>query len=226
MPTEMTFASLQSDLQGYLERGTNVDATVFNQLPKLINNAERRLARDMKVLGFKQVVTNLFTPGNAAMPKPDRWRETISFNYGTLNLTTGQQTVRNPLFRRSYEYCRAFWPDDTQVGRPRYFCDYNYSNWLFAPTPDQAYPFEVNYWELPALLDANNTTNWTSIYAPECLLYAALLECAPFLKDDNRLQLWEGEYMKRSKSLGNEDIQAMISAAPETQQSVQPGGGK
>ena len=59
MPTAMTFNSLQDDLRGYLERGTAVDVTVYEQLPRLINLAERDIARALKIQGFINVVTNL-----------------------------------------------------------------------------------------------------------------------------------------------------------------------
>jgi len=57
MPTSMTFNSLLVDLRRYLERGTSVDQTVFEQLPRLINLAERDLARVLKIQGFINVVT-------------------------------------------------------------------------------------------------------------------------------------------------------------------------
>ena len=55
----MTYTSLFSDLQNYLERGTPNDSLVFAQLPELINFGERRCARELKVLGF--IVPAVFT---------------------------------------------------------------------------------------------------------------------------------------------------------------------
>src|SRR6185437_17052044 len=108
MPDGMTFSSLMSDVQAYLERGTVIDPIVFAQLPKLINNAERRISRGVKILGFQRPLTNNFTAGSPLMPKPDRWRETISFNFGRFNPKTGQYTRRTPLYERSYEFLRGF----------------------------------------------------------------------------------------------------------------------
>ena len=78
MPVSMTFDSLQADLRAYLERGTAVDPTVFDQLPSLINLAERELANRLKILGFVTVVTDTLGVGQSVIPKPDRWRDTIS----------------------------------------------------------------------------------------------------------------------------------------------------
>jgi hypothetical protein len=89
----MTFTSLQNDLQSYLERGTVQDPLVFNQFPELINLAERRIASEMKVLGF--VVPAVFTmqAGLAVYPKPDRWRKTVSLNVGAPKAAVPQFTV-------------------------------------------------------------------------------------------------------------------------------------
>lgn len=222
MPAATTFTSLQDDLRAYLERGDVSDVTVFNQLPKLINLAERRISRGLKILGFQRPLTNNFIGGNPLMQKPDRWRETISFNYGNWNVNTGQYTKRTPLFFRGYEFLRSFWPDDSVVGQPRYFADYDFNNWIVAPTPDQSYPFEVMFWEMPALLDATNTQNWISIYAPETLLYSALLECTPFLKNDDRIPTWEKLFAGGMTTLSNENIQDMVTKAAQTRQSAGP----
>lgn len=220
MATAQTFNTLQQDIQGYLERGTVLDTTVYNQLPRLINNAERRISRDLKILGFQRPLTNNFTAGSPLVSKPDRWRETISFNYGNFNPSTGQYTVRTPMFPRSYEFIRSFAPDDSVVDKPRYFADYDWNTWVIAPTPDQNYPFEVLFWEMPALLDSSNQQNWISIYAPEVLLYSTLLECAPFLKDDQRIATWQSLFNDGMKALSNENVQDLVSRATQTRQTV------
>jgi hypothetical protein len=56
----MTFETLKQDVQRYLERGATLasDPVVFEQIPRLINLAERRIARELKVQGFINVVTS------------------------------------------------------------------------------------------------------------------------------------------------------------------------
>ena len=57
MSTTMTFATLKQDVQRYLERGATLasDPVVFEQIPRLINLAERRIARELKIQGFINV---------------------------------------------------------------------------------------------------------------------------------------------------------------------------
>jgi hypothetical protein len=206
MPATMTFSSLQDDLRAYLERGDITDTTVYDQLPNLINLAERRLSRELKIEGTVTVVTSVMTAGQSVYAKPDRWRETISM---TIGKGVGYNK-RDVLAPRSYEFCRAVWDDPTQTAKPRYYTDYNYNHWLVAPTPDQPYPYEVVYHELPALLDATNQTNWWTEYAPNALLYAALLEATPFLKNDERIQVWQGFYDRAVAALNGEDQRQII----------------
>lgn len=206
MPTALTFSSLQSDVRAYLERGQITDTTVYSQIPRLINLAERRMARELKVQGFINVVASAMVPGNNVIDKPDRWRETVSINFGS----GASLDQRTNLYPRSYEYLRFYWPDDALTAQPEFYADYDYKHWVVAPTPDLAYPFEVVYYELPALLDAQNTTNWLTEYAPNALLYATLLEASPFLKDDERLQTWTGMYDRAISALNGEDLHKVM----------------
>ena len=206
MPASMTFTSLQSDIRNYLERGGATDPIVYEQIPRLITLAERRISRELKIQGFQTVVNSTMQASVAVYPKPDRWRDTISINYGT---GTGNN-VHTPVFARSYEYIRQYWPNETLAGAPKFYADYDYKHWIFAPTPAAAYPLEVLYYELPPLLDDNNQTNWLSEFAPNILLYGSLVEATPFVKDDQRVQLWQSYYDRSLAALNGEDLQKII----------------
>lgn len=208
MATTMTFTSLLQDMRNYLERGDSAatDARVFEQLPRLINLAERRIARELKVQGFSNVVVSDMVPGQSVYAKPDRWRDTISINVGT---GVGNQT-RKQIFTRSYEYLRQFWPNEALTGEPALYSDYGYDHWLIAPTPDIAYPYEVSYYELPPLLDETLQTNWLTEYAPQLLLYGALLEASSFLKNDERIPVWQSMYDRAAATLNGEDLAKIL----------------
>ena len=202
--TTTTFTTLQQDMRRYLERGATLasDAVVYEQIPRLINLAERRIARELKVQGFINVVTGTMSVGLSVYDKPDRWRDTISINIGT----GANNDTRQFLFTRGYEYLRSYWPDSTQTGTPQFYGDYDYSHWLVAPTPDAEYPFEVLYYELPPLLSDEVQTNWITEYAPELLLYASLLEATPFLKNDERMPMWQSNYDRIIEVLKTENV--------------------
>jgi hypothetical protein len=209
----MSYTSLFQDLQRYLERGDVTDPTVFDQLPRLINLAERDIATALKIQGFQNVVTSAFAPGASVVAKPDRWRETISINFGV-----GVTQVRTPLYPRSYEYCRAYWPDEDLTSLPKFYADYDYNNWLIVPTPALAYPFEALYYQLLPLLDAVQQTNWLTNYAPNLLLHGSLLQCEPFLKNDSRIPTWQGLYDRDLQLFSGEDLQKIIDRTTSRQE--------
>lgn len=203
MPAGMNFATLQDDIRSYLERGNVADATVYAQLPRLINLAEENISRELKIQGVITVATSSFVAGTSVYAKPARWRETISMFYGT-------GTIRRPIWPRVYEYCRMYAPDSSVRGAPEFYADYQYTNWLFVPTPDAAYNWEVSYYSLPALLDDVNTTNWLTEYAPQLILYRALAETALFLKNGEMISTYDGLYKAALSALTGEDMRKIV----------------
>lgn len=208
MATTLTFTTLQEDVRRYLERGSTFasDPVVHEQIPRLINLAERRIARELKIQGFINVVTGTLQTGVSVYAKPDRWRDTVSINIGT----GAQNNTRKMLFTRAYEYLLSYWPDRTATSRPVFYADYDYTHWLYAPTPDADYPFEVLYYELPPLLDDVVQTNWLTEYAPQLLLYGTLLEATPFLKNDERIPVWQSMYDRSAAMLNGEDLAKIL----------------
>lgn len=208
MATTMTFTTLQEDVRRYLERGSTFasDPIVHEQIPRLINLAERRIARELKIQGFINVVTGTLQTGVSVYAKPDRWRDTVSINIGT----GVQNNTRKMLFTRAYEYLLRYWPDRTATSQPLFYADYDYTHWLYAPTPDADYPFEILYYELPPLLDDAVQTNWLTEYAPQLLLYGTLLEATPFLKNDERIPVWQSMYDRAAAMLNGEDLAKIL----------------
>lgn len=206
----LTYTSLQSDLQNYLERGSPKDVIVFNQIPRLITLAEKAIATAIKVQGFLVPVTSNFQAGVSVYAKPNRWRETVSMFYGVKSTPTAVNlNKRIPIFPRSYEYCRAYWPDASITDAenpPAFYADWDYQHWLISPTPVIAQPWEINYYQLPPLLSDTNQTNWLTEYAPNMLLYRALLEATPFLKNDDRIPTWQAMYQEQLATINQQDL--------------------
>lgn len=77
---------------------------------------------------------------------------------------------------------------DNVAGTPTYFTIVGDQIEL-APTPNEDMDIEVLYRaNIPAL--ASNSTNWLLTLAPDLYLYGALLEAAPFNRNDVRVALW------------------------------------
>jgi hypothetical protein len=195
----LTYPRLVTALENYLER---LDANFVSEIPLFIMLGERRVARDLKILGLKVFITENLLIGQQTLTKPNRWLNTSSFNIGTGT----NFNARVQVLQRSYEYCRIYWPNPTLTGQPKYYSDYDYNHWLITPTPDKAYPYEIAYYEVPQLIDDTVSTNWLTENAPDILLYACLLETASYLKDDDRVPTWLNYYEIAKKSLTEEDL--------------------
>jgi hypothetical protein len=192
----MTYDSLVEDIQSYLERS---DAATLAKIPQFIMLAEQIIASEIKFLGNLVVVTSNMVQGEATIAKPARWRKTVS-----MNVTVASK--RQPVLLRTYEYLREYWPNPSSTDVPLYFCDYDYEHWLVAPTPASAYSYEVLYYERNQPLDSSNQSNWFTQYAPQALLYGSLLQAMPFLKNDERIPMWQGQYDKIIAVLQNENV--------------------
>ncbi len=196
MAAGMTYDSLVSDIQTYSERN---DTDFVNQIPRFVMLAENKIAREVRNLGFIRYVNGTFNLGGTTFAKPARWRQTISFNF------TNSSGDRTYLFPRSYDYCRGYWPDPTQQDAPKYYADYDYEHYFIVPTPNSAYNFELSYHERPQPLDSVNQTSWTTQYAPQLILYACMVEASTFLKNMDKVQLWQGLYQAEVTGLAGEE---------------------
>jgi len=193
----MTYDSLVENIQSYLER---TDTATLSKIPLFIMLAEQVIASQIKFLGNLTVVESNMTASNPIINKPVRWHKTVSMNV-TID------GVKQPVLLRKYEYLREYWPDQSQTDVPKFYCDYDYENWLVAPTPADNFDFEVLYYERVQPLDSSNQTNWFTQYAPQALLYGSLLQAMPFLKNDERTPIWQAQYQAIMQTLKAEDVQ-------------------
>ena len=73
------------------------------------------------------------------------------------------------------------------------------------PGPDDNYIAEVVYYAKVPPLSATNTTNWMLELSPDIYLYGALIQSAPYLKDDERLAVWASIYQKLIEDMNVSD---------------------
>lgn len=191
----MTYDSLVENIRTYLER---TDDATLEKIPLFIMLAEQVIAAELKILGNLTVQTSNLVTGENIIDKPARWHKTVSVNVTVVG-------KRQPVLLRKYEYIRNYWPNPAETDVPLYYCDYDYTHWLIGPTPDDDYVFEVLYYERTQPLDSSNQTNWFTQYAPQALLYGSLLQAMPFLKNDERIPMWQAQYSTVMDVLRAED---------------------
>lgn len=191
----LTYDTLTSTVLQYLERS---DAATTAAIPTFITLCEFEIAQEIKSLGQMQVVETTFQANSAILQKPSRWRKTVSMAYVD---NTGQ---RQPILLRKYEYLKSYWPNTLTTNAPKYYADYDYDHWFFAPTPDSEYQLEILYYERIQPLSSSNQTNWLTMNAPNAMLYGTLLQAMPFLKNDARA-IFQQKYTEAMKALKDED---------------------
>lgn len=192
----LTYDNLTSLVLEYLERS---DAAVVNFIPTAITMAEFAIAQDIKTLGQMEVVDSTMSIGNPVIPKPARWRKTVSM---TLTTASG---VKQPIYLRKLEYLNNYWPNVTSTATPLFYADYDYDHWFISPTPDSAYAFEALCYTRLQPLASDNQTNWLTQNAPNAMLFGTLKQTAPFLKDDARLAVWSQMFTEAMTALKAED---------------------
>jgi hypothetical protein len=100
------------------------------------------------------------------------------------------QLNTSPRTRLQYvtpEHMDSIYPDSSASGTPAVYTLVGGEIQL-APVPETTYTVEMDYY---AKLDiATDSTNWVLTNAPRLYYYGALLEAAPYLKDDKRVSLW------------------------------------
>lgn len=208
MATNLTYSSLLADIGNYLEKARLPDTTAYEQRPRIINLAERSIVTELKLQGYECTLRGSMETGKSIYAKPARFRETISIHA----VVGGAMT---PLFPRSYEYCRLYWPDAAQTGTPKFYADHGDAHWLIAATPEEDYLWEVKVYQLPRLLDEQNQVNWLTEYNPVALQWRALKEMAIFLRKFDDAARFEAEYGKAISAMAAQDAKKLMDRAAE-----------
>lgn len=190
MSVIQTYDSLVLNVQQYMERN---DADFVAQIPNLIALAESSIAAELKTYMQLIVVETNLAENQEVLNKPARWRKTVSMKVNG-----------KPVLMRSQDYV-AQYLSESDPGQPKYYADYDYSNWNFAPRPDASYPVEIIYYAEIQPLDENNQQNlWTAI-APQAMLYGTLLQAQGYLKALDKLPVWKQYYTDAITALKKED---------------------
>lgn len=106
------------------------------------------------------------------------------------------------------------------VGVPIWFALFG-NEMELVPTPDQAYTLEIVYRSLLPPLNGTDpgtgaaiTTNWLLAKAPDAYLYGTLMQAAPYLYDDDRLQVWAAGAKGAIDGLNALNDQALYNSGP------------
>ena len=203
------YASLQSAVTEYLAR--DQDATLIARIPTFVQLAEAKFNRQLFVRQMEQrstAVVNLVSSEPEFVSLPADFQ---SMRRVRLSGVTGKPCLEFKSGTQLDEY--RFGISDV-AGQPRYFTVFGDEIEL-APTPDDAYTVEMVYRKnIPPL--ATNDPNWLLAQAPDLYLYGTLLETAPYLKEDGRIQTWGLGFSAALNDLNNLGLTSTFNAGPMT----------
>jgi hypothetical protein len=185
-----TYDNLVLDVQQYMERD---DPDFIAMIPTLIGLAESAIAAELKSLLQLVVVETTLLEGETVLIKPTRWRKTVSMKVNGA-----------PVVMRSQDYI-AQYLSESDPAQPKFYAEYDYNNWNFAPVPDQDYPVEIIYYSLVQPLDSTNQTNLFTQIAPQAMLFGTLLQAQGYLKALDKLPVWKSYYTDCLAALKKED---------------------
>ena len=170
-----TYTTLRQAIQDYTD---NTEATFVNNLDGFIENAEERILKETPLEVFRKNATATMSAGARFFPKPIDWLYSFS-----LSITVdGDQKI---LLNKDVNFLQEFWPDFSQTSEPRYYSDFDVTNFMIAPTPDQNYNAELHYFYRPqSIVDSPNGETWLGTNAAPALLYGSLVEAYTFMKGE------------------------------------------
>jgi hypothetical protein len=180
-----SYSTLQTAVTDYLARG---DLSTFT--PNFIQNFEERFYRDSKNwASWMEVAFNVtITNGLAAVPAAYKWMKVAYIS--------GQRSP--PLKRINLTQLYSRFPRDSSSGVATYIAR-NATNFEFGPIPS-AGTLIGTYYAKPTVMRSYTTggadavAHWLIVNAPDLVLYGALLEAEPFLKNDTRMPTWKALY--------------------------------
>ena len=174
-----TYAELQAAIADTLNRDDLTSA-----IPDFITLAEADMQRRVKHWRQEKRSTAELDTQYSAIPAD--FLEAIRF-YITSNDTSPLELIsQSEMLDRRYRNA------DT-TGKPHYYAITAGEIEVY-PTPDGTYNAELYYYSrIPALSDSN-TSNWVLEYFPDLYLYGSLIHSAPYLKNDERTQVWAALY--------------------------------
>lgn len=178
------YASLQTAVTDYLAR-----SNLSTFAPNFIQNWEERFYRQPKNFGrWMEVSGTIGTIASSVIAVPS--------DYLGLKHSYVDGSPASRLDRVSLNQLYGRWPRGSSTGLPVNISR-DGANFVFGPAPDSGYVIKGVYWGKPVLMRdfaADAAAHWIIVNAPDLVLYGALLEAEPFMKNDARIPVWSEFY--------------------------------
>lgn len=172
-----TYGELKQAIQDYVEYA---ETSFVANIPLFIRMAEERILKQIQLSLFRKNATATATASQQYLACPSDFLAPFSLSLAGADGDKFFIDFKDPSFVQEYT------PDPTTTGQPRYYTQYDLTNFLLAPTPDASYTAELHYFYRPQSITAlaDSGTTWLSINGEMALLYGSLLEANIFIKGE------------------------------------------
>lgn len=185
-----TYAELKTSIGDWLNR-----SDLTSVIPDFISLAEAQIERTLRARQMIVRANASFDAQYGAVPSD--FLETKSLKLTSTNPQTPLEFLSiDALDQKAAEY--------TASGKPRFFGVVG-GQLRIVPTPDSTYTTELTYYAKLSKLSSTNTSNWLLSSSPDIYLYGSLLQAAPYLQDDARIQTWATLYERALNDLQTAD---------------------
>ncbi len=193
-----TYTELKSTIADWLLRD---DLTAV--IPSFISLAEAGMSRNIRHWRMEKRATTDLDSRYSALPFDflAPIRISVSGSHFIELEPTGQA-----------EMLRMRQNSNNASGQPRYYAIMGGEIEVF-PTPAGNYTLEMAYYSRTDALSDSNPANWLLTYHPDIYLYGALMQSAPYLKDDERIGVWKGLHDQGVAALEMETDKAKFGGA-------------
>ncbi|MDC1228810.1 hypothetical protein N8Z63_03755 [Octadecabacter sp.] len=205
-----TYDELKTAIQDYTD---NTETSFINNLPLFIRVAEERILKNVQLDLFRKNATAIMVKSSEYLGAPTDFLAPFSLSY-TVN---GDKVF---VEFKDVSFCQTYTPNATTEGQPKYYAQFDVSNFLVAPSPDANYDCEMHYFYRPLSLTAGagSGTTWLSTNAEMCLLYGSLVEANIYLKgEQDIMQMYNSRFTEAMTAL------KMLGEAKETTQEYRVG---
>ena len=171
-----TYAELKQAVKDY----TEYEETSFvNNIPMFIRMGEERILKNVQLSLFRKNAT-ASTGGTRFLRCPEDFLAPFSLALYPADGNREFLEFKDPSF------VQMFTPNDATTGVPRYYCQFDVTNFLLGPAPATTYTAELHYFYRPNSITAgtDSETTWLSINAEMALLYGALIEAYIYMKGE------------------------------------------
>lgn len=202
MSLDGTYSGLKASVADFLNR-SDLTATI----PDFITLAEGQMHRRFvgRVKQGMPYPRRIFQRADAAFAQSTEFIAVPDDFSGPINLVLDgtPEIVLDYLEKDNFDDWKASGTNVTD-DVPKYYTVVN-GEFQFFPVMDQAYTAELTYLLRFPALSNSNTTNWILTDYPDAYLYGALVQSAPYLKDDARLTAWGTLFMEAIDDICNAD---------------------